>query len=89
VQAADAVAAVVGAASGQADRTARRSGPQYGRERRMDNSPVPPICVVVDSMPIKTLTAQIFGHSARLATVTRSGASHRCGRSYLHAADDQ
>jgi hypothetical protein len=41
VEAADA-AAVVGATSGQADRTARRSGPQYGCERRMDNAPMPP-----------------------------------------------
>jgi hypothetical protein len=36
-------AAVVGATSGQADRTARLSGPQYGRERRRDNAPVPPL----------------------------------------------
>jgi len=35
VEAADAAAAVVGPTSGRADRTARRSGPQYARARRM------------------------------------------------------
>ena len=51
MQAADAAAAAaVGATSRQADRTARRSGPQYGRERRMDNAPVPPIWPAVSAL---------------------------------------
>ncbi len=57
-EAADA-AAVVGATSGQADRTARRSGPQYGRERRRDNAPVPPICTFKGLNRLMAVATQI------------------------------
>ena len=64
VQAADAAAAVAGATSRQADRTARRSGPHRRRERRMDTAPVPPFCTFVRALAVMAAVVQMWAFCA-------------------------